>query len=506
MKMKTIKLFLALLIIIIIINGCNPSVPESEKLSLITNEISKPFINPPLANVNIAFEKFMLNAKTGDTIISNSGSKIFVPPNAFLDKEGNTIQGEVAVRYREFSDPLDFFISGIPMTYDSGGVNYTFESAGMCEVLAFQNGKDVFVNPQSKPTVSLVSKNSDPAHNLYYLDSTKEQWLLKGKSEILITKDAEIKPAVENIKSKNKVCLPKPIDFSKIPDAPVKPIEASGKRPVFFVTVQGVDFIPELKIFKNTQFEVDESEKNYNPAEANHQWHKVEIKQTETEGIYLVVFSKTNRQVSYRVRPVYEGLDYTEAVKVFDEKQNQYEIEKQKLIKERELEIARINKEQEIEAARIAQEWKKQQEKAQQEYEVYKASWDANQRQTKAVNRLFEIERFGIWNCDRMIKSETIDIVATFTNENGEVINISNIALVSKKLNAVFKLYGNNVKVIPNSPNLIWGMSDGKLAYFNYKDFNKSNITHNTKEFTFKMNIYPKEITDYHDVKKILDL
>lgn len=45
----------------------------------------------------------------------------------------------VKITYREFADPIDFFVSGIPMEYDSAGRKYNFESSGMCEINAYKD-------------------------------------------------------------------------------------------------------------------------------------------------------------------------------------------------------------------------------------------------------------------------------------------------------------------------------------------------------------------------------
>ncbi|HRD40305.1 MAG TPA: hypothetical protein PLC65_16880, partial [Bacteroidia bacterium] len=72
-------------------------------------------------------------------------SKIKVPQNAFVNKAGPDIIGDVEIQYREMHDQADIIASGIPMTYDSAGTKYHFESAGMFDIKASQNGEQVFL-------------------------------------------------------------------------------------------------------------------------------------------------------------------------------------------------------------------------------------------------------------------------------------------------------------------------------------------------------------------------
>ena len=46
------------------------------------------------------------------------------------------------MKYREYLDQKDVFLSGIPMNYDSADVRYNFESGGMFEMNAItENNK-----------------------------------------------------------------------------------------------------------------------------------------------------------------------------------------------------------------------------------------------------------------------------------------------------------------------------------------------------------------------------
>ena len=56
------------------------------------------------------------------------------------------------------------------MNYDSSGVNYMFESAGMLELLAEQNGEPLVMNPEKEIDIEMSSNNDSKAFNLYEFD------------------------------------------------------------------------------------------------------------------------------------------------------------------------------------------------------------------------------------------------------------------------------------------------------------------------------------------------
>lgn len=456
-----------------------------------------PFINPAFKGVAIPFEEHSFRAEKGATITSKSGSTIVFPPNSLVDKDGKLIVGKVDMTYREFSDPVDFFVAGIPMTYQSGETTYTFESSGMCEVYAFKDGEPVFVNQKNKPVVNLVSQSRDAGHNIYYLDTLKKSWIEKGKSAF-----KEVKKQIEKGVALVVAQLPK--KEYNLPPAPVKPKEASGDIPLFDVNIPYADYVPELKLFKNTKFEVDESEKNFKAKDARVEWDAVHLKKSETEGIYIITFKSANRSVSYRVRPVFEGKDYAEALKVFNEKQKQYEAENKDLIQKRKLEEAAELKRWDEEKKRYAEELKrKEEEQKRREAESYKAGGTA---MAMEITRTFSLDDFGIWNCDKPILYKGIEILATFIDENGKELPLTNITVVYKGFNGLLNFPNNSIKTIPNSENMIWGIVDNKFVYLSYADFKKCNITPDTKKYTFTMKVHPDEITYSEDIKKIVGL
>ena len=172
--------------------------------ALVTNNLAefKSFIKPPMPQLNVPYEKFTYDAEIGDTLFTKNGSILIFPKNAVLNNKGQIVTGKIEIRTREFNDPLDYFIAGIPMTYDSASVKYTFISSGMIDIKAYQNNELLFVNPNAKPQLNLVSTNKETNTNLYLLDTVTGQWINKGKDEV---NDVVANPMQNNISQEPNV-------------------------------------------------------------------------------------------------------------------------------------------------------------------------------------------------------------------------------------------------------------------------------------------------------------
>lgn len=523
------------------------------------SEIPTAFINPPLKNVDVPFKQYSFSAGTGDTIFYQSGSILLFPPSAFVDKDGIVVTGKVTISYREFAQPIDFFLSGITMDYDSANTKYRFESSAMCEVNAFNSEGALYVNPKAKPEINLASSNNSTAHNLYFLDTIQRKWIYKGKDTV--TAISQLATVTKSTKA--KVVMP---NETVAIVAPVKPVKAGDKQPVIAVKIEPGS-VPELQAYDNLKFEVDAGEKSFNAADAATEWQDIKVDKENTTGKYRLTFTSTVKKVSYAVRPVFEGEDYDKAMKVFDEKNREYErllaerkikakenkeayekyiVTEEKLKKENDrilklnalveirnkeiekenINVATANKKTEEENARrrlarlqaenrnkkITDSLKK--EMAILEEKMGEQNRLALERMRKQaaidqpyeeIFRTFTIGGFGVWNCDHpQIPGKEIPLAATFKDEKESNIDLINPVVVYKSFNSITRFYDNNIRVIPGTDNMIWAMVDDKFAYLTYEDYRNCTITASTKQYTFIMRLSPQQVNSYEEIKKLV--
>ena len=148
---------------------------------------NKTYVNvkPPIPDVDVEKNYYSVNANVGGDFTYASGTRIHIPPFAFSDANGKTVTGDIVIDYREFRDQADILASGIPMTYDSGGVMNNFESAGMFEINASQNGKEIFLKKDRKIEMEFASTDDRSSFNLYAFNDSANNWDILGKPNLV---------------------------------------------------------------------------------------------------------------------------------------------------------------------------------------------------------------------------------------------------------------------------------------------------------------------------------
>lgn len=143
---------------------------------------SKPFEMPVSApfKETVPFATTKVSADSGGVLTLESGSRITLPANALVDKNGNPVTGEVDLKFREFHSADDILLSGIPMQLDENGYEY-MSSGGMMEIRASQNGEELELAQGKSASIELISEvDIQEGYQLFYLNDDKT-WS-KGES------------------------------------------------------------------------------------------------------------------------------------------------------------------------------------------------------------------------------------------------------------------------------------------------------------------------------------
>ncbi|MBI3509489.1 MAG: hypothetical protein HY064_02425 [Bacteroidetes bacterium] len=410
------------------------------------NRTQTNFVTAPFSNLNEKDTVWTVDAAKGNEFIYNTGSLVNVPANAFTDDKGNVVNGKVEIHYREFHDPSSIFFAGIPMTYDSAGARYHFESAGMLQITAWQNGKPLKVNPAANINVAMESDNDAGKFNVYYLDTAKKNWNF-------IAKDKAVEVGfVADTSSAGAIVIAKP----------VMPLQASG-RPSFAIKFDQKDY-PELLPFKGMRFEVDTAKTPYKRSDKNIDWEDVSIKRGASSS-YLVTFTKGETTRSYETYVVVSEKDFAGAKEMYDKRYAQYEAAlKVKQDRENKLQQQHENSLMTADARRIFVN--------DSVMACAMRMWRANVGDEKEnmVMREFVIRDFGIWNsdCPASLPQGPAMIVKFTDEKTGKELTLNHIFLVEKGKNAIFTYYASDFvrfQFNPDAENLGWAVtSDGKLA------------------------------------------
>lgn len=497
---------------------------------------SRLFINRPYSNLDVKFSSYIVNAARGGELTHPSGTKIRIPANAFAGQDGKAVDGKVELKYREFRDPVDFLVSGIPMSYDSAGTTWQFESAGMMEILAYKDGQQLNVNDGKIIEVEMPSKYDGSKYNLYQLDTAARNWIYKGKDKIkrepksspvteehhVITSadvpaaadeafDAAQQPEVKKIETEIAAIKK---DIEKIEQQkPKEPAKAHSDRHKFNLEVDPKEF-PEIAVYKGMVFEVGAENKNFSKEMYKVVWDDAVLSEGSKKGVnYKLTLTKGEDKKTIIVYPVLTGKNYEAALAEYNDKFKKYEsalsVRKADEKKKEEEYKEAVKKAQQEHAAR--QKAAEEQRKAWAEEQRQRAERERIEARNAITNynnitRVFMVSGFGVWNSDSPFKhTDPVRVAAEFSCSD-TALNVSKVYHIDRTKNTLFTIYDRSFsrfEYSPSSANVVFVTLPGnRLAVFNEKDF--ASLPKKDGAYNFNMKAVEKEFTSVEDLKQYL--
>lgn len=497
------------------------------------------FVNPPLPpSVQPQFTSFRVNANQGGVYEYPSGSRLVVPAAAFADDRGRLIEGEVDIHYREMHDYVDFFLAGVPLHYDSAGIRYQLESAGMIEIYAEKEGQRVQLAPGKNIDVELVSEiilssfnlSVPPRYHVYQLDTFSREWLYQDvdriqfiedeildendplrqhKEELLARYDAIESAAAEEARS-IEATIPKPVE-------PLRPQRADSGRPTLELSFldgsldvedsRGGEVRSELaklqQMYDGVIWQISPSSPAVDERAFQVNWQSVRIRPVNNRDYELTLIHPQN-QATLIVSPVLTGSDYERALQRYEAEYRDYE-------------AAKAAREAQLREQKEALNQKVEQQKdiALKAYDDKLADLRAGGQEfgeatrylirRKVVNR-FKATGFGFWNCDRLAPPAEERIQASFRDQHGNFYRSHTAYLADRSQNTVYRFYATDQTLLqfdPDSENLLWIVTDDhKIALISPEDFRKASV--NKSSYTLPLKLIDKEIRTEEDVRAIL--
>lgn len=442
----------------------------------------KPFIQAPIAELNIVSESFDLFGTKDTTLVYSTGTTITVPDGAFTDENENDITGPVNIKYREFHDPIDIMLAGIPMNYDSAGINFKLESAGMFEITAFQNGKELKLKSGKNISVNMVSHtNNESDYNIYYLDTVKRCWDYIAENT---TKNSTCTHLFErNPNYQEKFAASDSIEglAKQLP-----PQKADPKAYNFFIDFKKEEF-PELAAYNGIKFQPLEDKKKFHAKLSEKTWDDVFIERSEDNNFYIITFISEKETHKIKVNPVVDEKDY-ELTKVdYEQRQRKYE-------------------------AFLANKKNRERENRDSLYRlmaIHKGialTSNLNERFNNFIDnsfmqtsndlltsRTFSINKMGIWNSDKAYLFFEIANVkkynAQFLNAQNQQVILKEVTLIKRKINSTYNLSPTAFNHFPwsSSIDVVIGIGyENELYVLKTEELNNVTITGNYIQFTMK--------------------
>jgi hypothetical protein len=388
-------------------------------------------LHAPFDQAQKAFASFELDADKGDTIHHISGSTIIVPASAFVDKGGKPVNGKVDIQYREFDDPVDLFLAGIPQKKD----NQHLQTAGVMQIQGFQDGEPVYINKDRKLQMEL--KSTVPADlpieklKVYAYTAGQEDWKYKmeDKVEVLNEIGKLEDPTDTTFMGNNGADGPKNkaevlVQLQKKHPLPIKPLEPSklsADMQPFDVELNTKDF-PELAQYGEIIWVANKSKIKDEWFEID--WSNMKV-QRKGDLKYEIVFSTESQKVVVEAAPI-----------VPFNKKARKDYEKAMVVYTKQLAEQRNKIETDLKAWEQTggAHWVSQDDKN---------SSDDQFALRQIINR-FEIEQFGLWNCANPVSLDDIQTVnANFVAEKGGAVAVQDIFVADQKRHLYYSTKAN---------------------------------------------------------------
>ena len=407
-----------------------------------------------------------LKASNNSVIETKNGSLLVIDENSFVDQNGKVIKSAVELNFKEYHDPIEQIVSRIPMTYDSAGVQYHFESAGMFELNAVD--ANVKINPQAPVRVILNSKKNGTDYNLYEYNKEKKNWDFISRDNTTPDNNREktLKKLHDEFSGKmsrdqEQLKVVKNIQTNIENQKPILPKEENKDNYRIRIDVDEKE-LPELATFKNLKFEVV-ANPSFDPRKANLEWDYAAVKKEKDK--YVLTFYKGSTQYSVEGIPVYSGKNYSDEKRKF------------------EFSIAAYNRRMDSISNALTEKTYALEAAKKKVEDIIAIQVGTNP--LVAVNeklvggmehevlRAFSISNFGTYNCDCPKVLPTEQIVDAHFKSKEDKLSLTQVYLVEKNNKRMFTFYSSSFKTLPFNPkcnNLLISVdANGQVCYF--KDF-----------------------------------
>ena len=370
------------------------------------------------------------DAEKGVVFHQPTGTHIVIPANALVDENGRKVKGKVTMKFREYQNAREIFLSGIPMQLGEDRSDY-FSSAGMMEIRVSQKNKPLKLAGDKSVDVELASA----------IDPTSNYKLFKLEED----KNWDNGTTFETVKNTRRDDA-----LAALPARPSRPIDPSADTSDFiFELISDYKRMPHLNIWKNIKWKFRKSNDELAPQQALRiGWDKIKIEPlNDGENSFKLDFSMSQSDYNSKIitvtysmiaSPELTGRELAKATKKFEKAMENYAIE-----------FAKIDEEEN----RLLLE--------------------------SGILNSFKLNDFGIFNID-CIKSASIlakvNLKFDFEKELNPKINKVMLYLILDEERSVIKFNAFDWDKIPLTDSkcaLVAVLPNGKVAYVSYEDFRK---------------------------------
>ena len=447
--LRTAAQFLLLLIIRPL--GCLRVRTDQAEPALAAQTLPEPGVfHPPFGTKVMPIEKVQAPAQGGVFVLS-SGTEVSIPENAFVDAFGQAVTDSVKLTVREYLNPLETWLDGVPMAM---GEDRVLRSAGMMEIRGTtQDGRQVELAPNKTLQLDWYSVDDNPGYVTWALDTATGAWTETGTANTLDTRDLNVELAQAD------AALPPRLE----PVAPNRFAfdigDMTGKQ-------------PELARYKGIQFVPVERKK------CGHDATRIEVEPiTDGLGGSFAVKFIVDTVLSARFKASsFDTTTYRSSWRVDTTTVCRCNMALPPGASDRM--AARVQKLLNGDTDRKRQ---KGLDKALELWTEYNAKVERQflagllrpnnlpkqlDRPGRIPQRSMQLNQLGWVNCDIEIPYPTeVDLVAEFVDSNGTSIIVDNLAVLELETRTLYPCKDNRIRLDPHQHNAVFGYVNGQVAY-----------------------------------------
>lgn len=403
-------------------------------------------------------QTFKIAHNKRQTIKTEEGTRIHVPENAFVRKEdGTPVEGEVELEFTEYSNMGEIIASDIPMYHiKENGEKEIFESAGMFEISARQNGVELELAEGKEIKVELAT-DVDGSFDFWQMNDDRSNWELKANDQRPIP-NPYIEEQEQEVEALEALIQPKP----------KKPVSYKKGDQLFDIKLTGFNE-DYLRKMNGVMWKYSGVDPKMNPASIgafNTKYKLVHLEPTDADFLeYQLSFeTNDNRELVIDAVPIYQG----------------------KLLDRKNKEMAKIIAET-AEASRKVKEVSDQ------------------MKREKALLRVFNVEELDLYNYDVYYTDPNVKhFKAKFSLEDGGDISGMTFFLLPTDRRIVVKYYEGSFDKFSINPDvknrLIAIDSNNQVYYLSTRDLKKMKLKNkeegSTIEFELKKHIKIEDPTE----------
>lgn len=419
-------------------------------------------ISKPLPNIAPKPTTYRISSNKENKVITELGSTITIPKDAFVDQDGNPVEGEVQIAFQEYHTASDVILSGIPMhvTTEDGSLE-AFETAGMFDIAGTDTkGNELRIANNKTIRVDLATFKEDEDYNFYSYDKTKGLWEEEYKNTPVASNSARLQLSNE-------------LEFFPTPEKPLEIKRAQSNDFVFELAIDKTNN-PEFRHFDNVLWKLTD-----NTIE-DAQLFKQTIQDPNLtcidrdNSVFQLTGKSGGRKVQTKVQPVLFGSNWKKAQASFNKKLSAYK----KSVANKEEIAKRKNK--------MAQ-----------------------------LQRSLSVSSFGIYNCDRYLRMpgrKKISFKALIMLPAlQKMVQQAYLIIKKKGKNEAVPVYGGANGYFIYAPHedntLITFDDEGNIFEYNNNDFMKLTQKRPRADAEYTLNLQPTayKITAERDVQAYLD-